>query len=105
MIPRKGAMSMMHESSVDNGRQAIRDEMVSLGERLMRAGHVEEAQQVFSRVARFYPEAAATYARMGDFYMIRGDGKRARRNFAWSLALRPENPDVRTKLSLLEDGT
>jgi Flp pilus assembly protein TadD len=105
MIPRKGAMSIMHESSGDNDRQAIQDEMVSLGERLMSAGRMEEAQQVFSRVARFYPEAAATYARLCEFYMMRGDGKRARRNFARSLELCPENPDVRDKLSLLGGRT
>jgi Flp pilus assembly protein TadD len=98
-------MSIMHESSGDDDRQSIQDEMVSLGERLMRAGHMEEAQQVFCRVARFYPEAAAAYARLGDFYMMRGDGERARRNFTRSLELCPENPGVRAKLSRLNGVT
>lgn len=98
-------MSIMHESSEDGHHQAIRDEMVSFGERLMRAGHMEEAQQVFCRLVQIYPGSAEAHASLGEFYLMIGDRERARKNFARSLSLCPENLDVRAKLSRLRGET
>lgn len=79
--------------------------MVSFGERLMRAGHVEEARQVFCRLVQIYPKSAAAHASLGEFYLMIGDREQARKNFARSLTLCPENPGVRAKLSHLRGVT
>ena len=97
-------MSIMNEYSEDGHHQAIRDEMVSFGERLMRAGHMEEARQVFLRLVQIYPESAAAHASLGEFYLKIGDRAQARKNFARSLTLCPENVDVKAKLSGLRGG-
>jgi Flp pilus assembly protein TadD len=70
-------MSIEHALSGGEHHQAIRDEMVSFGERLIRAGRLDEAEQVFCRLVQFYPESAAAYASLGDFYMRSGDEERA----------------------------
>jgi Flp pilus assembly protein TadD len=91
-------VSMVRGLSEDPHHQAIRDEMASLGERLLSAGRTEEALQVFYRIVQIYPESASARALLGEFYLATGDGERARERFVQSLELRPDNPEVKAKL-------
>ncbi|WP_456429656.1 serine hydrolase [Rhodocaloribacter sp.] len=68
------------------------EEMLNtLGYRLLRSGHVEDAIEIFKLNVEMFPGAYNTYDSLGEAYMIHGDLKPALQNYQKSVELDPGN--------------
>ncbi len=77
-------------------------EFNSTGYRLMGAGNLEAALEIFKLNVELYPESANVYDSLGEAYLKIGDKKNAARNYEKSLELNPQNSNAKEVLKRLE---
>ncbi len=77
-------------------------EFNAMGYRLMGAGNMKAAIEVFMLNVKLYPESANAYDSLAEAYMNNGDIKKAIKNYKISLELNPDNNNAREMLKKLE---
>ncbi len=91
---------LMHSDS-QNKLYFNENEFNALGYRLMGAGKVKDAIEIFKiKVAR-YPKSANVYDSLGEAYLQSGDNKKAIQNYQKSLEINPENNNAKEMLKKL----
>jgi imidazolonepropionase-like amidohydrolase len=87
------------------GRVALGDRVEvainSAGYRLLRAGNVDTAAEVFALNAGAFPESANAWDSLGEAQLERGDRERAIESYQRSLELDPDNDNARERLEAL----
>ncbi len=78
-------------------------ELNSLGYRLMGAGKLKEAVEIFKLNVEAYPEAFNTYDSLAEAYMNSNEHELAVKNFKKSLELNPKNTNAVEMLKKLEN--
>ncbi len=78
------------------------NEFNALGYRLMGAGKIKEAIEIFKLNVELYPESANVYDSLAEAYMNGGDIGEAVKNYKKSLELNPENSNAKEMLKKLE---
>jgi tetratricopeptide (TPR) repeat protein len=73
----------------------------SLGEKLLRGGNPEAAQALLALNAEFHAESAWTQLLLGEALLAGGEREAAKAAFEKSLALEPDNPPAKKRLSEL----
>ena len=79
------------------------NEFNDLGYRLMAAGNLPGAVEIFKINVELYPQSANVYDSLGEGYMKSGDKEKAIKNYRKSLELNPQNNNAREMLERLED--
>jgi CubicO group peptidase (beta-lactamase class C family) len=79
-------------------------ELNALGYRLLRAGKVKEAVEIFKLNVEAYPQAFNTYDSLGEGYLVLGERELAARNYRKSLELNPNNTNAAEALKRLESA-
>jgi len=77
-------------------------EFNELGHRLMGAGKVTDAIEIFKLNVELYPESAHVYDSLAEAYMKKGDKDLAIQNYNKSLKRNPDNSNAREMLKRLE---
>ncbi len=77
-------------------------EFNALGYRLMGAGKITAAIEIFKLNMALYPESANVYDSLAEAYMNSGDTERAIKNYKKSLGLNPDNTNAIEMLKKLE---
>jgi tetratricopeptide (TPR) repeat protein len=78
------------------------NEVNALGYRLLGAGKMRDAIEIFKLNVKLYPKSANVYDSLGEAYMNSGDSKKAIKNYQKSLEFNPENSNAREMLKRLE---
>jgi predicted alpha/beta superfamily hydrolase/Flp pilus assembly protein TadD len=78
------------------------NEFNSMGYRLMGAGNLEAALEIFKLNVELYPESANVYDSLGEAYLRIGDERNAAWNYKKSLELNPQNSNAKEVLKRLE---
>jgi len=73
-----------------------------MGYRLMGAGKMKAAIEIFKLNVELNPESANVYDSLAEAYMNSGDTKKAIRNYKKSLELNPDNNNAKEMLKKLE---
>jgi Flp pilus assembly protein TadD len=73
-----------------------------MGYRLMGAGNMEAALEIFKLNVELYPKSANVYDSLGEAYLKLGDNENASTNYRKSLELNPENNNAKEALRRLE---
>jgi tetratricopeptide (TPR) repeat protein len=79
------------------------NEFNALGYRLMGAGKIKDAIEIFKLNVELYPASANGYDSLAEAYMNSGDSENAVRNYKKSLELNPENSNAKEMLKKLEE--
>jgi tetratricopeptide (TPR) repeat protein len=79
------------------------NEFNALGYRLMGAGEMKEAIEIFKLNVELYPKSANAYDSLGEAYMKGGDKQKAIKNYKKSLELNPKNTNAKEMLKKLEE--
>lgn len=90
------------KSNPENKLYFEENEFNAMGYRLMGAGKIKEAIEVFKLNVELHPNSANAYDSLGEAYMNTGDTKNAIRNYKKSLQLNPENDHAKEMLKKLE---
>ncbi|MGD8535013.1 MAG: alpha/beta hydrolase-fold protein [Candidatus Aminicenantes bacterium] len=77
-------------------------EFNAMGYRLMGAGKIKAAIEIFKLNVELYPESANVYDSLAEAYMNSGDTKKAIKNYKRSLELNPDNSNAKEMLKKLE---
>ncbi len=77
-------------------------EFNAMGYRLMGAGKMKAAIEIFKLNVEMYPESANVYDSLAEAYMNSGDTKKAIKNYKKSLELNPDNTNAKEMLKKLE---
>ena len=77
-------------------------EFNALGYRLMGAGEMKAAVEIFKLNVELYPKSANVYDSLAEAYMNSGDTKKAIKNYRKSLELNPDNTNAKEMLKKLE---
>jgi len=77
-------------------------EFNALGYRLMGAGKIKDAIEIFKLNVELYPKSANVYDSLGEAYMNSGDREKAVKNYRKSLELNPDNNNAKEMLKKLE---
>ncbi len=72
-----------------------------LGYRLIQAGHVDDAIEVFELNTVLYPDSWNVYDSLGEAFATLGDNKRAIENYTKSIQINPDNKNGRRMLGKL----
>jgi tetratricopeptide (TPR) repeat protein len=86
----------------DSGLYFEENEFNALGYRLMGAGKIKDAIEIFKLNVELYPESANGYDSLAEAYMNSGDGEKAVKNYKKSLELNPDNSNAKEMLKKLE---
>ena len=78
--------------------------LMSLGERLAKAGEFEAALGFLRLNTEFFPESARSYAIQGQVNSMQGDVTAARESYTKSLEIEPENRWAKKMLDALDAG-
>ena len=78
------------------------NEFNGLGYRLMGAGKLNEAIEIFNLNVKLYPKSANVYDSLGEAYMKSGETEKAIKSYKKSLELNPKNNNAREMLKKLE---
>jgi len=78
------------------------NEFNALGYRLMGAGKMKAALEIFKLNVELNPESANAYDSLAEAYMNSGDTKKAIKCYKKSLELNPDNTNAREMLKRLE---
>ncbi|HET6348646.1 MAG TPA: c-type cytochrome [Candidatus Krumholzibacteria bacterium] len=79
--------------------------LVDIAEELSRdPSQVDNARALLNLNLEFYPESAATYARMGETYVAAGDTATAMTNFDKAIQLAPEDQWVKRRVAAIKAG-
>jgi predicted alpha/beta superfamily hydrolase len=90
------------KSDPENTLYFEENEFNALGYRLMGAGKMKEAIEIFKLNADMYSESANVYDSLAEAYMNSGDTERAIKNYKKSLELNPDNTNAKEMLKKLE---
>jgi len=85
-----------------SGRIFIEVEINDLGQSLIRNGKIAEAVEVFTMVTEEFSNSSTAFESLADAYSKNGDKMQAVKNYKQSLALNPDNTNVKEKLKILE---
>lgn len=77
-------------------------EFNAMGYRLMGAGEMKAAIEIFKLNVELYPKSANVYDSLAEAYMNSGDTRKAIKNYKKSLELNPDNNNAREMLKKLE---
>jgi predicted alpha/beta superfamily hydrolase/TolA-binding protein len=88
-------------SDPNSGLYFEEDEFNALGYRLMGAGSIEDAIEIFKRNADMYPDSANAYDSLAEAYMNSGNTGKAIKNYRKSLELNPGNTNAKEMLKKL----
>ncbi len=77
-------------------------EFNAMGYRLMGAGNMKAAIEVFKLNVELYPSSANVYDSLAEAYMNSGDTKKAIKNYKKSLERNPDNNNAKEMLKKLE---
>jgi predicted alpha/beta superfamily hydrolase/TolA-binding protein len=77
-------------------------EFNAMGYRLMGAGKMKAAIEIFKLNVELYPESANVYDSLAEAYMNSGDTRKAIKNYKKSLELNPDNNNAKEMLKKLE---
>jgi len=77
-------------------------EFNAMGYRLMGAGKMKAAIEIFKLNVELHPESANVYDSLAEAYMNSGDTKKAIKNYKKSLELNPDNNNAKEMLKKLE---
>jgi predicted alpha/beta superfamily hydrolase/TolA-binding protein len=88
-------------SDPNSGLYFDESEMNALGYRMMGAGKLKDAIEVFKLNVELHPESANVYDGLGEAYLKIGDNERAVKNYSKSLELNPWNNNARETLKKL----
>ena len=80
-------------------------ELNTLGYRLLQAGKIKEAVEIFKLNVEAYPQGFNTYDSLGEAYVAAGERELAVRNYRKSLELNPKNTSASEALKKLEGAT
>ncbi len=89
------------KSDPENKLYFEESEFNAMGYRLMGAGKLKEAIEVFKLNVEMYPNSANVYDSLGEAYMNKGDKNNAVKNYKKSLELNPNNDNAREMLKKL----
>ena len=78
------------------------NEFNGLGYRLIGAGKLNEAIEIFNLNVKLYPKSANVYDSLGEAYMKSGETEKAIKSYKKSLELNPKNNNAREMLKKLE---
>ena len=78
------------------------NEFNALGYRLMGAGDMEAALEIFKLNVQLHPQSANVYDSLGEAFMRSGDSANAIKNYRKSLDLNPQNTNAQKMLKQLE---
>jgi tetratricopeptide (TPR) repeat protein len=78
------------------------NEFNAMGYRLMGAGNLEAALEIFKLNVQLNPQSANVYDSLGEVYLKVGDNDNARKHYKKSLELNPQNTNAREVLKQLE---
>jgi hypothetical protein len=78
------------------------NEFNAMGYRLMGAGNLEAALEIFKLNVQLNPQSANVYDSLGEVYLKVGDNDNATKNYKKSLELNPQNTNAREVLKQLE---
>jgi tetratricopeptide (TPR) repeat protein len=78
------------------------NEFNAMGYRLMEAGNMEAALEIFRLNGQLYPKSANVYDSLREAYLKIGDNDNATKNYRKSLELNPENTNASDVLKRLE---
>jgi uncharacterized protein len=100
----KSAMSAFRKIKSDpsNRLYFAEHEFNAMGYRLMGAGNLEAALEIFKLNVELYPESANVHDSLGEAYLKIGDKEYAARNYKRSLELNPQNSNAKEVLKRLE---
>ena len=90
------------KSDVKNELYFEESEFNAMGYRLMGAGQVKKALEIFKLNVELYPESANAYDSLAEGYMKSGDTEKAIKNYKKSLELNPDNSNAREMLKKIE---
>lgn len=76
----------------------------TLGYKLISNGRIDDAIEVFKLNVEMFPEAANTYDRLAEAYMIKGNNELAIKNYKKSIELNPNNTNGIKMLEKLQSG-
>ena len=88
---------MMHAS------QADLKVMKALGRAHVNANRLDQALEVFAEILTRYPEDVETLIILGDCYLAANQSRLAARMYRQAFQLSPTDPDVETRLALVEE--
>ncbi len=77
-------------------------EFNAIGYRLMAAGNIKDAIEIFKLNVELHPESANVYDSLAEAYMNSGDSEKAIKNYNKSLELNPDNNNAKEMLKKLE---
>ena len=79
--------------------------LVSIAENLAHdSAQIDNARALLTLNLEFYPESAATYARMAETYVAAGDTATAMTNFDRAMTLAPEDPWIKRRVDAIKGG-
>jgi len=89
-------------SDPNSGLYFEENEFNALGYRLMGAGKIEDAIEIFRLNVEMYPDSANGYDSLAEAYMNGGDTEKAIKNYRKSLELNPDNSNAKEILKKIE---
>ncbi len=89
-------------SEEGEGDRFDEEELVDLGDRLLRAGRIAEAVAVFEMAVEAFPESWNARDSLGEALVYAGDGAGAVRSYEKSLELNPDNENAAWKLRMVD---
>jgi hypothetical protein len=100
----KSAVNMFWKVKSDSSNRLYfaENEFNAMGYRLMGAGNMEAALEIFKLNVELYPKSANVYDSLGEAYLKLGDNENASTNYRKSLELNPENNNAKEALRRLE---